>query len=218
VYSRLSAIILVFGATVACSRGTSGVIEKTPLEVHREAAYSLNVPAGSKVAIDADVLTVDAPDGSRWFDVRFLPADADPLTTFKTWASATCPSHALDPVEMPVPNVTTVGGVCSIEHRRHWLLGAIEPWGDRKIATLYVADAALITIEDAWVDYARTALTLSPGDQPFEAVTPADVRAAARAAQEEGAGPDQVPGGGVLWGRTSKHLAPLWTARASRRP
>lgn len=214
---RLWTLGLVLGSALACARGVSGRIEQDPVETHHEPGYTLAVPAGARVVAGTDTLTVDAPDGARWFDLQFLPADADARTTFQVWADKACATHVLDPVESPAPNVITVGGFCTIEQRRHWVIAAVEPWQDRQIATLYVADAARVTIEDAWVDAERTAFTAVPGDRPFEAITSKDVREAARAAQAEGDGPKQTPGGGVLWGRIARRLGPSWTARAEKR-
>ncbi len=213
-----TAIAAALAIGTACSRGKSGIIEQQPVSPYEGPGYALFVPTDSKVTRRGDDLTVDAADGFRWFDLRFLPRDANALATFEAWATETCPSHALDPLENPFPSVYTVGGVCTIEHRRHWLVASLEPWGDGQIAMLYAADASLVTIEDAWVDLARTALTVVPGDHPLVSMSPVEVRAAARAAQAEGDGFAQTPGGGVLWGRTSKRLTPLWQARQSAAP
>lgn len=199
---------------IACSRAPSGFVEDQPLEVSRGDGYALAVPAGSRVRVEADHIAVDAADGSRWFDARWVTAPDSAQAALTAHTNGQCDSVRWDRVAQPTPETLTISGLCPINTRRHWLLVTQEVHGDRTLVTVYTAAADHLTFEDAWVDFLRTAATLSPGPEPLEAYPPADIRRRLRdVANAGGIGHDPVPGGGELSPRMSESIPEVWARK-----
>jgi hypothetical protein len=204
---------------LACGAHTSGGrVEETPLETWSGSGVAVAVPAGARVALD-QALHVDASDGSRWFDVRWVAAPETASSAIDVWVAATCETVSWSAPASPIPGTATRDGLCSIGGRRHWLLAVAETRGDRTLLTMYAADSQWLTFEDAWVDAVRTALTLGPAPSPLATRSPADVRAAIRdAAAHGGVGREPIPGGGKLGASVSDALTDVWALRASAPP
>lgn len=200
------------GLLAACSAGGGGRIDREPRVPSVHPGFALRVIEGSRVEAAGDTLHVDAPDGSRWFDVQWIPAATPEDTLLQDWGRANCEGALWDRPATPVPSTFTVGGTCRIAERNYWVVAVHETHGDRALMTFYVAAADHLTLEDVWVDLANTALSLSSTALPAPSL---DIRAIARQAAAEPI-PDAVPrpGSGELSARISERLVPLWEARA----
>jgi hypothetical protein len=206
-------------AALACSRVPHGRVEDQPVEVWKGDGYAMNVPAGANVRVLADRLAVDAADGSRWYDVRMIRAPESAQAALQEQANATCDTIRWDRVATPTPGTTVTSGICPIRTRRHWLLAVQEAHGEATLLTVYVASADFLTFEDTWVDFVRTAVTLTPGDAPLQTPDPAATREKLReVAGSGGIGHDPVPGGGELSPRMAEALAEVWQRKLEAGP
>lgn len=199
---------------VACGGGAGRIHLEEPIEPLAGAGWGLSVPAGAVVERSPGVLKVDAPDGRSWFDVAWTDR-AVSADTAEAVGRGSCAGILLDQAWSAGGRLAT-GGVCEIAERRHWIVVVLERVGDRTLETTFLADAERMPYEDAWVELARTALTL--GAEPLPPADVAAVREAVRAAGHEPAGDLPVPGGGLLATRVAPGLAPVWTARDASPP
>jgi hypothetical protein len=200
--------------------GTSGgATGDAPNPIHQGPGWSLRVPAvGAKVEVEPERIGVDARDFSRWFDVRWTFAEDDLSVHPRTIAATTCDPAVFDK-PVTTPDSYTVGGLCTRGSRFHWMIARAERHGDRALVFFYVANPDFVAFEDAWVDFARTAATLTGGPTPPEPPPGADLRRRIReAATTTGPSDSPLPGGGVLSTYVIPRLEPLWALRAATRP
>jgi hypothetical protein len=204
-------------ALLGCDVRTSGGrVEADATTTWRGEAYALVVPEGAAVVARAQGLAIDAADGSRWFDVRRQVGPMVPTVVVQEAVRDTCERPLWDRPAQPIPSTWTLGGSCFIRDKRHWILGAGEQHGADALVTVYLANADHLTLEDAWVDFVRTALTLAAGPSPAAVPSADDIRQRVRvAAASGGIGPAPVPGGGELSARVSESLVDLWEARGA---
>jgi hypothetical protein len=181
--------------------------------------WALQLPSvGAKVQVAPDRISVDARDYSRWFDVRWEPDSVDLSVPARTWAAKSC-----DPAVWERPIVRddswTAGGLCTRGSRYQWLIARVERVDGHSLAFFYVANPDFLAFEDAWVDFTRTAATLTAGAM---ALPPADatvVRQQIRgAAADVGHGTSPLPGGGVLSTHVIEGLAAMWETRRAASP
>ena len=196
--------------------GTSGgATGDAPTTVHRGPGWAMHLPAeGARVTVEPDRIAVDVSDYSRWFDVRWVPATPDLSVHARNLAATTC-----DPVVFDRPIVEedslTAGGLCTRGNRFQWLITRVERRGERNLLFFYVANPDFVSFEDAWVDFARTAATITSGEDPLPPPDGPPLRARIRAAAANaGASDSPLPGGGVLSTLVIPDLQAIWTARA----
>ena len=69
-------------------------IEDRPHRVHQGAGFAMSVLDGSVVKATRDAISVDAADGSTWFDVRWIDTTSPivPIAEASAWAEAACAS------------------------------------------------------------------------------------------------------------------------------
>lgn len=200
-------------ALLACVRTTEGRIERDALVTRAGDDYAVAIPEGADFTIEGDTMRVDAADGSRWFDARWVDQPQD--AALRLWSNALCEVIRWDDVATPISTTTTQGGECTIDHRKYWVLTSYERRDGRALLVTYVADEQRVAYEDAWVDAWRTAFTLIGGPTPLAGPPPAEVRATLRAAVSAGGvGHLPVPGGGQLSTHASVAFASAWQTRA----
>lgn len=186
--------------------------------MHRGDDWALRVPAGSRVRVSPTAIGVDAPDGRRWFDISWHDADLPPASIAWAWGGKACGPITWDEPKVPVEGTWTSGGLCSIGERRHWAFTVVERHGERLLFTAWIGEHRRLPYEDAWVDFARTALSLRAGAEPLPPVDHADLRGRVREAAALRPGHMPVPGGGLLSGRVSERLVDVWAARLASPP
>lgn len=197
----------------ACQRSPMGQVGNDGQVVARGEGWAVSVPAGAKVVTSGTGLSVDAPDGARWFDVRLTAPTADLSEPPTNLALQACKPITWDEVH-PQEGAWTAGGNCARNNRRYWVIARAEPRDDRLLVMLYLANQSFVSFEDAWVDFTRTAATLSAGPEPLAAPEAAVVRTRAREAFR--AMPQSIsplPGGRTLSRLLVERLPEVWTAR-----
>lgn len=202
--------LTLWGLAFACATGPDVAV----VDIHTAPAWALAVPAGARVDARADLLRVDAADGSRWFDARWAPADAAPLAVAYDLVAGICETVRWEE-PAALSGTLVFGGECSIRGRSHWAVAVLEPHEDRRLALAWLGDEAKVTFEQAWVELLTTTLTLQAGDAPREAPSVPEIRATVRkiAADPKSVGHAQVPGGGTLWRATAEGFPAVWEAR-----
>lgn len=181
---------------------------------HVEDGFALRMPEGARVRRTDKGLSVDAADGARWFDVRWVDGTAPPIAPATAWAEERCRPVRFDRARQPVEGTWVVGGTCTIAERRHWILLSIEDRGDRALLTGLTGAFGRIAYEDLWVEFVHTALSVQAGESPAAWMTPEAVREALRTVapgdpQEE----MPVPGGGTFSARVTDNLPGIWADR-----
>jgi hypothetical protein len=208
---------IFLGLAGGCALGAAVHVDDTPLEPWRQEGLSIAVPAGARVVAEPGTVQVDAADGARWFDLRWVEPPRSPEAEVYEWTRRTCTTVRWDRTATPVPGTTTTGGLCSINDRRHWAFTSIEQRPDGALVTLYVADARRVPFEDAWVDLVLTALSASAGAEPLAPLPRDELRRQIReTAASGGLGEEPVPGGGELSAAVSERLRLIWEARSQR--
>lgn len=201
--------------------GTSGGrVGEVVGEVHQGEGWSMRLPAvGAQVKVDGDAISVDTPDFSRFYDIRWGALNPVDLgQPVKEQALTDC-----DPAVWDEPVITettwTASALCTRRERFEWLIGRVERHGDRALVFFYVANRDFIAYEDAWVDFANTAASLSAQATP---PAPHDSRALRRAIREgaKNVGPSKspLPGGRVMSAAIVPVLDPVWAQRATLPP
>lgn len=208
--------MLALAWLIACGGGAGRIHEEEPVEPLRGDGWAVMVPVGAVVERTDAMLQVDAPDGRSWFDVAWVDEPATHETALR-WGRGVCAPVLFDRGWTDGRRYAA-GGICEISSRRHWVLVVLEPAGGRTLQTAFLADARRMPYEDAWVAFARTALTLGPGPEPLGAPDVDALRERVRAAGLEEPGPIPVPGGGLLSTRILPQLTDVWTARDGAPP
>ncbi|MFK7927136.1 MAG: hypothetical protein AB8H79_03035 [Myxococcota bacterium] len=207
--------------------GTSGGrVGEAVGEVHQGQGWSVRLPPNTaradagpaKVVVEPQRIAVDAGDFSRFFDIRWTDAELDLSTPLRTMALTEC-----DPAVWDKPVVTdttwTASALCTRQERFQWLIGRAEKHGDKALIFFYVANRDFLAYEDAWVDFANTAGTISSQAQPPALLDPATLRAAIReGAKDVGPSASPLPGGRVLSRAVVPKLTAVWDQRASLPP
>lgn len=204
-------------ALPACAT-QAGRVHEQPTVTHEGAGWALRVPAGARVDVKPGVLTVDAPDGRRWFDVTWRSAQETPEGIAYAWGSQHCTPMMWGQPSTPAPGVWIADGQCTIQDRRFWAFLIVERHEQGALTTTYVAEQRRMPYEDAWVDLLDTALSLRAGGSPLPRLENGDLRARIREAAAEHPGEQPLPGGGLLGGRVSERLIDVWQARLSAPP
>lgn len=93
-------------------------------------------------------------------------------------------------------------------------MAAMEEHDDGTLITAYIANRDT-QLEDAWVEFVGTALSLAPGPTPLQAIDEVTVRRALRQAAGEAGVVIPRAGGGDLGALMSERLGSLWEARAN---
>lgn len=205
-------------APLAACTGLSGTDpgEAEALETHRGEGWALQLPSDARLRIEEEALKVDAADGTWWFDVRW--AEGSPEAAVAAWAEETCATLIWDEPSAPREGVRGGSGICTIRHQTHWLLASSETHDGAHLVTTLVARREGVTLEDAWVIFARIPLSLAPGDVPLPTPEEDGVREQVREAAAEGLRGAPIPGGGVLSPRVAERLDDLWEARSKNPP
>ena len=201
----------------ACSSPTSRR-SRPPLEVQavQVGEASLSVIPGSRVVVQDGVLSVDAPDGFRWAEFRWVEQPVGPKVT--AWSVDQCDGLIWDRMASPVSGVQTRTGMCTRQGQEYWTFLSLEERGERVLMTTWLAHRESLPYEDAWVEYTSTALSLTGADQPHAFIAADDLRTLMRKASTESTGPSPVPGGGELGAAISEALATSWTERLNQTP
>lgn len=178
----------------------------------------MRIPQGARVRHDDGRLSVDAPDGRRWYDVSWHDDDRAPAVVAHAWSAATCSPTMWDEPAEPVPGTWLSGAACTIDGKRFFALVAVETFGERRLLTAYVAQDGYVSYENAWLEFVSTAMSLRGGDAPWPEPDLDALRGIIRQAAAQPAGSMPVPGGGLLSGRIARQLDPLWAARHTAPP
>jgi len=187
--------------------------------VHVGDGWAIRLPTvGAKVEATPARISIDARDYSRWFDVRLYGLTDDLSIHPRTLGATLC-----DPAVFDRPIVTddawTAGGLCTRGSRFQWMIARAERHGDRTLVFFYVANPDFLTFEDAWVDFARTAATITARPEAPEGPPGPELRSAIRrAAKEIGRTDSPLPGGGVLSTHVIPQLDAAWAVRAAAGP
>ncbi|MCB9664688.1 MAG: hypothetical protein H6732_11290 [Alphaproteobacteria bacterium] len=192
--------------------------EAQATELARGSGWAVTVPSGAQVRATGAELAVDAPDGSSWFDVRWLAPRTThvPLADVTRWAEERCRPVRWDQPATPAPGVWTVGGGCTLGGRRHWVLAVVEE-RDPPLLIGMMASRDRVAYEDLWVQWWATAMSLAAGEAPAAVPDAPHVREALRGARLSGpVGDLPVAGGGVFSGRASEALAEAWAAHLAQ--
>ena len=172
---------------------------------------SFGVVPGSRVAVNDGVLAVDAPDGFRWMEVRWLDGFVQPQVT--AWSVDQCDGLIWDRLATPIEGVQTRTGLCTRQGQEYWAFLALETRGDRTLMTTWLAHRESIAYEDAWVEYTHTALSVTGAGAPFLLLAEPELRRLVRDKATTSTGYSPVPGGGELGAAISEGLADAWTRR-----
>ena len=194
-------------------------LEDTLTVVHQGPGFALRVPEGARVTHEPRGLAVDAAEGTWWYDVRRVRAPVVPVASARAWAAELCPSVRWDKPTEPAEGVFTLGGMCQIAGRRHWVQAVVETHGDEALLFGLAGRVGGITYEDLWVALTESALSLAPGDAPQALGDTAALRAEMRAVELDEATLMPVPGGGVFSTVIAQRLAERLAAhRTAGRP
>lgn len=191
-------------------------IEDRPHHVHQGAGFAMSVLEGSVVKTTRDNVSVDAADGSTWFDVRWIDTTNPivPIAEASAWAEAACASVHWDLPYEPSPKTWTDGGRCTIDGREHWVIAVVEQFGDHAVLTGIMGRPGAVTHEDLWVELLGSAMSVQKGDQPGKWIEPTEVRAHLRAIDSgDPKALIPIPGGGVFSGLAAKALDKVWAER-----
>jgi hypothetical protein len=200
-----------------CIRASGGAVDRETREPWRGPGVITVATAGANVRVEGGALRVDAADGSRWFDVRWVDAPPGPADEpARAWAHDVCTGVRFDAVGTPAPGATFLSGNCTIDGRRHWMFTVTEQRTDpsKVLLTTWLGQMDRLTLEDAWVDFVSTALRTTGGSEPLAVPEPAALRQIARSAPPMTGGDLPVPGGGRLTGHWADALRPVFTARS----
>src|SRR5690606_4414844 len=159
---------------------SGGEIDAEPTTTWQGAGFAVSFPTGSRVRAEAEALSVDLPDGVRWFDARWADRPEVPELALRRWGEATCQPARWDRVARPTSDTWASGGLCTIDDRRRWMFAALEVHDDRALLTVYLANRDRVTYEDAVVDYVTSALSLGGGAAPIDTPSKDAVRATLR--------------------------------------
>lgn len=193
-------------------------IEDRPHVVHQGAGFAVRVLEGSQVKVTHDTLSVDAADGSAWFDVRWIDTTNPivPIAEANAWAEAACMSVHWDLPYEPSRKTWTDGGRCTIGGREHWVIAVVEQYDGHALLTGIMGVPGDLTHEDLWVEMIESALSVRAGDAPATWLAPGEIRARLR--RIDAGNPNAllpIPGGGVFSGLAARQLDDVWTARAA---
>lgn len=221
----MALIVALWAALSGCTLGglaSTIPVEDAPHTVVRGEGWAVRVAEGARVTATPRDLSVDAPDGSRWFDVRTVDADPPrPAVALATgWGERQCEPLQWDLPAEPVEGVWTAGGFCTIGSRRYWVLSSVERFDDRVLLTQLVANRDAITYEDLWIDFLGTALTATAVGDPAPLLSPDAVRERLRAARGGVSEAAELPrpGGGTFSRDVSEAMTDVWTRRRTWSP
>ena len=206
-------MILIGLLWAGCDSGPGGRVVTEPLEDWIGKGYAIRVPAHATVRPELERLRVDAADGSRWFDIAWVTTD-DPQVVVNQWVNVSCEGMRWDKPAILSDHQTSTGGLCTMGRKDYWAIASVESFGSKTLVTCYRADTDRLTLEDAWIDFSRTALSLKAGTQPRPSSTVPDMQKRVREV-----GTDRqlsgiaVPGGGILSAQISSALATEWQTR-----
>lgn len=210
--TRWTAMAAMFAVGMGCSgRSPSEPRATLVTEVHSAPGYTSNVIPGSRTVLTEEVLEIDAPDGFRWMEARWV---AEPVGVPVTaWGVRQCDGLIWNRDANPVPNVRTRTGMCTREFQQYWTFLSLETRPEGILMTTWLAHRESLAYEDAWVEYVGTALSLTGADTPLQAISEPDLRRLLRQTSITSTGSSPVPGGGELGAAVSEKLTALWTAR-----
>jgi hypothetical protein len=206
----------LLGWLAGCEGGAGRIDQREPVQVLARDGWSVQLPAGARVDVSPDTIAVDADDGRRWFDIRWVPGPANEATA-RAWGDTYCAPAQWDS-SWEAGRRWGAGGLCVVSERRHWLIVSLEAYGDRTLQTTFLADARRMPLEDAWVEAMRTAWTFRSGGGATDVLSPERVRALARLTATQMPGPIPVPGGGLFSPRMHALLSAVWLARDAHPP
>lgn len=191
-------------------------IEDRPHVVHKGAGFAMSVLEGSVVKTTRDTVSVDAVDGSTWFDVRWIDTTNPivPIAEANAWAEAACASVHWDLPYEPSPKTWTDGGRCTIGGREHWVIAVVEQLDGHAVLTGIMGRPGAVTHEDLWVEMLGSAMSVQAGDKPGAWIEPSEVRLLLRGIDSgDPKALIPIPGGGVFSGLAAKALAKVWAER-----
>lgn len=186
-------------------------------EVYSGNGWSMRVPAGAAVVAKPRQVSVDPAAGTSWFDVRWLP-NGLPVAQATAWGQEFC-----RPIQWDTPYTTAggawfAGGICTVGYRRHWTMVLVEPRGEQTLLTAYVASFGRVTYEEAWSEFATSALSVTVGAKPAVPMrADAVIEALRGTSRDDLAGAVRpIPGGGLFSGMAAANLEPLWAAHLTQ--
>ncbi len=191
-------------------------IEDRPHHVYQGAGFVMSVLDNSVVKVTRDAISVDAADGSTWFDVRWIDTTSPivPIAEASAWAEAACASVHWDLPYEPSPKTWTDGGRCTIGGREHWVIAVVEQFGDHAVLTGIMGRPGAVTHEDLWVEMLGSAMSVQAGDKPGTWIEPSEVRLLLRGIDSgDPTALIPIPGGGVFSGLAAKALDKVWAER-----
>lgn len=192
-----------------------GIEDRTHV-THTGAGFVMSVLEGSNVKVTRDTISVDAADGSTWFDVKRIDATNPivPVALASAWAEHACMSVHWDLPYEPNAHTWTDGGRCTIGGREHWIIAIVEQSDHHAVLTGIMGKPGAVTHEDLWVEFLGSALSVQAGAKPASWISPAEVRTRLRAIDAgDPAALIPIPGGGVFNGLVARTLSDVWTAR-----
>ena len=160
---------------------------------------SLRIPEGGNVRQQPGMISVDAADGSRWFDIAWVN-ETEPELISRKWAPTACDPMSIiwDQPSIPAPDLWAGGGLCTVKDHRYWAIVAIKKVETRSLRITYLADFHRMPFEDAYVDFVQTALTITGGPEPVRMPDQDLLRERVRQNAQNQTGIVPVPGGGLL--------------------
>lgn len=201
--------------------GTSGGrVGEAVGEPHAGDGWSIRLPPNTArdaglatVTVETDRVAVDAADFSRFFDIRWADAQPDLSVPVRNLALTEC-----DPAVWDEPVLTadtwTASALCTRQERFQWLIGRVERHGDRALVFFYVANRDFLAYEDAWVDFANTAATISADPVPPAVLDAKTMRDEIRiGAKHVGPSLSPLPGGRVMSKAVIPRLSAIWEQR-----
>lgn len=150
-------------------------------ETWSEHGIALRIPTAALVTAEPDAVTVDARDGSRWFEIRWVPLPDGSVEDAGTlWLQRNCLTLVRDD-GWSTADAWAGGGRCRYREWDYRAIVLVERHGDRGLLTAYLAHEDQMNFENAWVDFNATALSATGGSSPRKSPDPTEVREALRA-------------------------------------
>lgn len=202
--------------TVACVSPSKPGQLSEERALHGGSGWMVATPVDAQVAVEPNLVKIDAANGTWWVDVLWTSAAHGPAldNPARQWARDACDTVVWDRTVSPTDHTWGFSGLCSRKEKAHWMIGVVEQHEGRALVTGLLAERNRTTFEDAWTLFVTSALTLSAGDKPLATRPSKTVRKGLRDLVASGAiGHRQVPGGGELSPLTHESLAPIYDKR-----